>query len=308
MREHVNGIMAIIICVITVFLLIFYKNKIRKTIEKQSFWIIFNTIWLVYFIGARYIPYLVQSSRGFDGGIAHNMLYQNIFMTNVCPMVTTTIVIGSYFRRFREKFGPSIAMVALFGGSLNMVAIIMNSNTENLLSFLFYKTTVKYTNPNETINNYLWFMTHMILIVQGILLLMLCRKMTFKNVALLYVWSISFMIYVAIIMLSTGVRNDVGGLWINDWIKNGNYKGVFYQIGSVMWPSETQGWTSVAKAISGIALLYTVGTIIIMLSWYFVNYENKHYRWQKLMEKFKKEEKKMKVTEEKNIKDKDNKI
>ncbi len=302
MKEHINGIVAVLICITTISLLLFYKHKIRKILEKQTFWVVFNTIWLTYFISARYIPYIVQSATGFEGGIARGMLFQNIFMTNVCPMVTTTIVIGSYFRKFREKFGPSIAMVALFGGSLNMVAIIMNANAENLFSFLFFKTTVKYVNPNETINNYLWFMTHMILIVQGILLLMMCRKMTLRNVTLLYAWSASFMIYVGIIMFSTGVRNDVGGLWINDWIKIGNYKGVFYQIGSVLWPSETRGWTSVAKAISGVALLYSVGTIIVMLSWYFVNYENKHYKWQKFANYFRKNKKEIIIPEETNDK------
>ena len=287
MKQHVNGIMAVIICITVVTLLLFFKKKLRKVLEKQMFWVIFSTTWLIYFLGARYIPYIIQSSRGFDGGIAHGMLYQNIFMTNVCPMVTVTIIVGSYFRRFRINFGPSIAMVALFGGTLNMIAIIMNSNTENFFSFIFFKTTVEYKNPNETINNYLWFMTHLVLIVQGILLLMMCRKLTIKNVGLLYVWSFSFMAYVGIIMLTTGIRNDVGGLWINDWIKNGNYKGVFYQIGSVLWPSETRGWTSVAKAISGITLLYICGTTIIGLSWYFVNYEGKHYKWQKIWSKIK---------------------
>ncbi|TCG10597.1 DUF5378 family protein [Mycoplasma todarodis] len=292
MKQHINGLVAVSICIILVSILIFKKDKLRKVLEKKTFWIIFNTVWIAYFVGARYIPYIVQSSRGFEGSIAKSMLFQNIFMTNVCPMVTMTIAIGSYFKRFRNNFGPSIGIIALFGGVMNMIAIIMNSNTENLFSFLFFKTTVSYINPAETLDNYLWFMTHLILIVQGILLLIMCKKITWKNVILLYIWSFSFMIYIAIIMASTGIRNDVAGLWINDWIQVGNYKGVFYQIGSIIWPAQTHGATSVAKTISGIILLYSFGVVFIVLSWYFINFENKHYKWQKFFGKFKKNNKK----------------
>ncbi len=286
MKSHINGIIAIIIFLTVVSLLILNKNRLRKYLDTQKFWIIFSTTWLVYFMALRYIPYLVQSSNGAEGSIVRGMLIQNIFMTNVCPAATMTIIIGSYFKKFRVNFGPSIAMVALFGGSLNMMAIIMNKNQDNIFSFIFFKTTVSYP-TKEVVNNYLWFMTHLMLVVQAILLLMICKKVTMRHIGYVYLWGASFTLYVGILMGITGIRHDVGGLWINDWIKVGDYKGVFYQIGSIIWPSETHGWTSFAKAMSGVILLYAVGGVFIFLSWYFVNYENKESKLKSILRKSK---------------------
>lgn len=237
------------------FSIIIFNKKIKILINKKYFWQIFLTFWLLIYLFGRYIPFIIESITAKPNTYAKDLLYTNIFLTNICPMLMIILIIISFKKSWRLKFGPGIATWGILSGIIIGIGILFQKPSGSIWEYIFIKHVI--INENDKLNSWMYFSSHLILLIHSLLIVIEKSKLNKNDLKYSWIFIMTFWSYVAIIMLITGQRNDVGGLWINDWIYDEDKKreGVFSIIGKMIWPSKTAGIYSILKVIVGLTVI-----------------------------------------------------
>ena len=257
------------------FSTIIFNKKIKNLINKKYFWQIFLSFWLLIYLGGRYIPYIVESINAKTNTYSRDLLYTNIFLTNICPMLMIVLIILSFKKSWRLKFGPGIATWGILSALIIGISIFFQKPNGTIWEYIFIKYVI--INENDKLNSWMFFSSHLILLIHSLFIIIEKSKLNKNDLKYSWIFIITFWIYVAIIMLITGQRNDVSGLWINDWIYDEEKKryGVFVNIGDLFWPYKTIGIFSILKVIAGLTIILLANNLNYLIIKFFLNKDKK---------------------------------
>ncbi len=283
MNNKINGIIATILFFLIFILILIFNKKIKKLINKKYFWNISLIIWFLVYLGGRYIPLIIDSINAKEGSYAKDLLYVNIFLTNICPMTMLILIIISTRKKWRMKYGPGIATWGILGGIIIGIGTLFIKSSISIWEFIFIKHV--FINNNDYLNSWMYFISHLILLIHSLFIIIEKGKVDKNDLKYLWIYIIIFSLYVGLIMLITNQRNDVTGLSIRDWIYNEDKQrnGTFQIIGDIIWPAKTYGITSVLKVMAGITTLLIMNNLNFFIIWFLLK--------KKKIKKMKKNEK-----------------
>lgn len=255
--------------------IIIFNKKIKNLINKKYFWQIFLIFWLSTYLGGRYIPYIIESINARPNTYSKDLLYTNIFLTNICPMLMIVLIILSFKKSWRLKFGPGIATWGVLSALIIGIGIFFQKPNGSIWEYIFIKYVI--INENDKLNSWMYFSSHLILLIHSLFIIIEKGKINKNDLKYSWIFIITFWMYVATIMLITEQRNDVAGLWINDWIYDEEKKryGVFATIGNLFWPYKTIGIFSILKVITGLSIILLANNLNYLITKFFLNKDKK---------------------------------
>lgn len=224
------GLIAISITLLSVlfmsighFFLKKYNNKIYlKIVGSYYFWIIIGSLFLIYFISARYVWNMIdyfhldEAIKKQDHTLgANNEMWRRsyfisrVFLLDLCPFLTVAISLFLIIDKHRI-FVKSISVFGLIGGTLAIlfgVGFDMLNPNSNIFKYLFLGDG----------ENRMYFMIHYLLIM--ICLLVLLNTKTFTKYSFFGGMSIIaiFLIYASIVSKILNITNNVSGVVKGDY-------------------------------------------------------------------------------------------
>ena len=257
--------------------IITFNKKIKKLITLKYFWQIFLTVWLSIYLGGRHIPFIIDSINAKPNTYAKDLLFTNIFLTNICPMLMVVLILLSFKKSWRLKFAPGVATWGILSGIIIGIGIFFQKPDGSIWEYIFIKYVI--TNENDKLNSWMFYLSHLILLIHSLFIIIEKGKLNKNDLKYSWIFIMTFWSYVALIMLITGQRNDVSGLWINDWIYDEDKKrtGVFAIIGDIIWPGKTTEIYSILKVILGLTTILIANNLNYLLIKFFLKKDKKMF-------------------------------
>ncbi len=284
--SHINGIVSFVIFIIITGIALAFRKKLTKLVGSNKFWWIYGGISIPFYLGGRYIPFVIQSLRAPEGTWARGMLFQNIMATNMCAFLLVLFMVIIMIPKYRVKVGVIVAPWSFLGGSLTMIGLAMSNSSNNFFMFLFFKQSLAWgtnsigQNPTEVFDSYQYFSSHAWLLFTSIIILMGAKKYSLQD----FGWTISFVfVYALWVGLSIGVsylfknpiQHDVGGILPADWqtstdnaaLHEKYYPGLFktLNIFHLKGPS---------AVINGLKTFFILISLVGFLQYRFINFRN----------------------------------
>ncbi|MCP4336955.1 MAG: hypothetical protein GY679_03875 [Mycoplasma sp.] len=290
---HSNGIVAFVLFVLLISLLLVFRKRLTKLTESNKFWYIYGAICIPFFIFGRYLLFVIQSARAPQGTWTHDMLLQNIFATNLCPLLLIILSSIICFPKLRNKIGKTIAPWTFLSGLLTMFGLALSKSANTFIMFLLFKQSLPWGQSaqfgghgHEVFDSFQYFSSHAWLILTSTLLLMNVKKYSWKDVAGTMGFIVIYAAYAGIIigfshLSSNPIQHDAGGLVPADWQtpkqnKNLNavwYPGVFQKLNMF----KLKGISAVAFGLFGFNLF---AFMIALIQYRLINFRGKNTKFK----------------------------
>ncbi len=291
--SYLNGILSTILLVILIILILIFRKKLTKLVSTNKFWYIYGGVCIPFFVGGRFIPFIIQSARAPQGTWTHDMLFQNIFSTNLCAflLVITSIIIC--VPKFRNWAGKIISPWIFLGTVLSIIGLAMSTSANNFFMYLFFKQSVPWglisgNNPGgEVYDSYQYFSSHAWLLVTAILILMSVKEYKLIHIAYsiasIFIYSIYVGIAIGFSKLSNiPIQHDTGGILPADWqtsaqnmhLNAKGYPGLFKVINVFKL-------SGAGASVFGLFLFLILGSSIAFAQHRFITYRGQETKFNK---------------------------
>ncbi len=225
----IYNITTISISIITLLLLVIFRNKINYWVKKKGLLFWFAAFCIAFFLAERTIPTIVDIAIDrpirqlvpVPGTIPYTDpdKWEALLLTNLCPFLMVFLSLLILFRRERLA-----SMVAPWGAMSGFITLVGTSFSSSPLDWgIFHAFFIGYSDSRG------FWLLHFLLFVMCIMLTLSYKNPVSKALFVNLIFMGSFLLYVYLIMSITGIRSSVTGISYLDWTENGLYA-IFYSL------------------------------------------------------------------------------